>query len=59
MKNNVNFNFENQIYNEDCLDRFKSLPDESLDLIIADPTYFQVCGDFDFNVLETRKDYID
>lgn len=59
MKNNVNFNFENQIYNEDCLDRFKSLPDESLDLIIADPPYFQVCGDFDFNVFETRKDYID
>lgn len=59
MENNFTTMIEQQINNEDCLDRLKSLPDESLDLIIADPPYFQVCGDFDFNVFKTRKEYID
>lgn len=26
----------------------KSLPNESIDLIIADPPYYKICGDFDF-----------
>jgi site-specific DNA-methyltransferase (adenine-specific) len=59
MENILAKTIQEQIYNEDCLDRLKSLPDESLDLIIADPPYFQVCGDFDFNVFASRKDYID
>lgn len=50
--------FKCQIKNEDCLDRLKKTPTESVDLIIADPPYFQVYGDFDFNVFETRQDYI-
>ena len=26
----------------------KTLPDNCIDLIIADPPYFEICGDFDF-----------
>ena len=29
----------NKIYNEDCLDGLKKLPDESVDLVITDPPY--------------------
>ena len=32
----------NKIYNEDCVTYMKSLPDNSIDLIIADPPYFRV-----------------
>ena len=38
----------NKIYNEDCITYMKSLPDKYVDLIIADPPYFQICGDFDY-----------
>ena len=29
----------NMIYNEDCLEGMKSIPDDSIDLIITDPPY--------------------
>ena len=32
--------------------------DESVDLVIADPPYFQVCGDFDFGVFKSRSEYL-
>lgn len=32
----------NKIYNMDCLEYMRTLPNESVDLIIADPPYFQV-----------------
>lgn len=32
----------NKIYNEDCVSYMKKLPDECVDLIIADPPYFRV-----------------
>ena len=33
-------NFEiNKIYNEDCIKYMKTLPNECVDLIIADPPY--------------------
>ena len=38
----------NKIYNIDCLEYMKNLPDECIDLIIADPPYFEICGEFDF-----------
>ena len=42
-------NFEiNKIYNEDCIKYMKTLPNECVDLIIADPPYFNIKGDFDF-----------
>lgn len=30
----------NQIYNEDCLEALKRVPDNSVDCIITDPPYF-------------------
>jgi len=38
----------NKIYNKDCLEFMKELQNESVDLIIADPPYFKICGEFDF-----------
>lgn len=35
----------NIIFNEDCLSGLKKIPDESVDLIIADPPYFKVVGE--------------
>jgi site-specific DNA-methyltransferase (adenine-specific) len=48
----------NKIYNESCLDTFKKIESESLDLIIADPPYFEICGDFDF-VWKNVEEYIE
>ena len=41
----------------DCLDVMATLPCECIDLIIADPPYFQIRGDFDFD-WKTRCDYL-
>lgn len=49
---------QNILINNDCLTVLKNLKDQSIDLVIADPPYFQVCGDFDFGVFKDRKDYI-
>lgn len=38
----------NQIYQTDCMRILKNLPTESIDLIIADPPYYHMKGDFDF-----------
>ena len=46
------------IYNVDCAELLRSLPDESVDLVIADPPYFQVKGDFDFGVFGDRQSYL-
>ena len=35
----------NKIYNKDCLEFMKEIPDEYIDLIIADPPYFGVVKD--------------
>jgi len=48
----------NFIVNEDCLDTMKKFENNSIDLIIADPPYFQVCGDFDF-VFKDRNEYME
>jgi site-specific DNA-methyltransferase (adenine-specific) len=45
----------NKIHNINFLDN--SLPDKCANLIIADPPYFEVKGDFDF-VWETFEDYL-
>ena len=34
----------NTIYNEDCLEGMKRIPDKSVDLIITDPPYEHVKG---------------
>lgn len=47
-----------KIINQSCIDVLKEIDSESIDLIIADPPYFQVCGDFDFGVWDSRADYL-
>jgi site-specific DNA-methyltransferase (adenine-specific) len=49
----------NTLFNNDCVTLMKQIQDESIDLIIADPPYFQVCGEFDFGVFSTRQDYLE
>lgn len=49
---------KNIIKNEDCLKTMAEIETGTVDLIIADPPYFQVCGDFDF-VFKDRKEYMD
>jgi DNA modification methylase len=46
------------IFMADALDVARSLPDESIDLIIADPPYFRVYGAFDFCMFETEQSYL-
>lgn len=48
----------NKLYKESCLDTFSKIEDESLDLIIADPPYFEICGDFDF-IWKNVEEYIE
>jgi site-specific DNA-methyltransferase (adenine-specific) len=46
---------ENTIYHDDWLNN--TLPDKSVQLIIADPPYYKVKGDFDF-IWKTFEDYL-
>jgi site-specific DNA-methyltransferase (adenine-specific) len=48
----------NNIYNEDCIEFMRTLPNESVDLIIADPPYYKIHGEFDF-IWNTVDEYID
>lgn len=48
----------NKIYNEDCITFMKKMPDECVDLVIADPPYFEICGDFDF-IWKNVDEYIE
>ena len=47
-----------RLENRDCLDLLRSLPDESVDLVLVDPPYFKIleCG-WD-NQWSTEKDYL-
>ncbi len=47
----------NQAFNMDCLELMKQLPDKSVGLIMADPPYFEVKGEFDF-VWDSFDDYL-
>ena len=49
---------ECEIARNDVLDYLKTLNDKSVDLIIADPPYFQVYGKFDF-VFKSEKEYVE
>lgn len=49
---------KNYIYIGDCINLLKNLPDNSIDLIIADPPYFEIKGEFDF-IWKNVEDYID
>lgn len=43
----------------DCLSLAKQIADKSIDLVIADPPYFEIYGDFDFGVFASRDSYMD
>ena len=47
------------ILNVNCLDGFKGIEDESVDLIIADPPYFKVIGEKWDYAWRTEAEYID
>lgn len=47
-------------YNTDATRFMKEhLKEGSVDLIIADPPYFEICGDFDFGVFKSVKEYVE
>ncbi len=49
----------NKIYNEDCINGMTAIiPDESIDLIIADPPYFKVVGEKWDYMWRTEEDYL-
>jgi site-specific DNA-methyltransferase (adenine-specific) len=45
----------NTLLNMDCLEAMKLITDASIDLIVADPPYYNVKGDFDF-IWKTKKE---
>ena len=47
----------NKVYNKDCLEFMKEIPDEYIDLIIADPPYYKTYGEFDF-VFKDENEYL-
>lgn len=51
----MNNNNINKVHHSDFLDN--QLPDKSVQLIIADPPYFEIKGDFDFS-FESFEDYL-
>lgn len=55
----TNIPFYDTLVNGDCLAVIRQLPDECVDLVVADPPYFQVKGDFDFGVFKSRAEYIE
>ena len=51
-------NIVNKVYCTDCLGFMKNMPDNSVDLIIADPPYFKIKGEFDWK-WETFEEYLE
>ena len=49
----------NKIYNQDCIEFMKQLPNEYVDLIIADPPYFEIVKDDWDNQWEGIEDWIE
>ena len=50
----------NKIYNQDCVEGMQLLiPDESVDLIIADPPYFKVVNEKWDYLWRTESDYLE
>ncbi len=46
------------LYMGDSIEIMKNLPDETFDLIIADPPYYKIRGDFDFE-FSTKEEYLE
>lgn len=45
----------NKLYNQDCIQFMKSLPNNCINLIIADPPYFKIYGEFDYGWKNTDE----
>lgn len=45
------------IYNEDCIETMRRLPDKCVSLIIADPPYYKIKGEFDWE-WKTFEEYL-
>ena len=46
-------------YNGDCIEKMRSLEDNSVDLVVADPPYWKVIGEkWDYQ-WKTEKDYVE
>lgn len=48
----------NKVIKQDCIEYLKTVPDKTFDLVIADPPYFRICGEFDFLWADVNQ-YID
>ena len=48
----------NKIYNIDCIEYMKTLPNNCIDLIIADPPYFKIVKEEWDNQWKTEEDYL-
>ena len=46
------------IEHNDVIKCMKSIESNSVDLIVADPPYFQVYGDFDFKTFKNENEYL-
>lgn len=49
----------NQIINQDCITYMRTLPNECVDLIIADPPYFEIVKDKWDNQWKSKEEYIE
>lgn len=49
----------NKIYNKDCISFMKELPQESIDLIVADSPYFEIVKDKWDNQWKNKEEYIE
>lgn len=48
----------NKIFNVDCIQGMKDIPDESIDLIVADPPYFKVINEKWDYAWKSEEDYL-
>jgi site-specific DNA-methyltransferase (adenine-specific) len=48
----------NKIYCGDCLEVMKKLPDKCVDLVLTDPPYFEIKGEFDFGKWKNFEEYL-
>ena len=46
-----------KVYDADCLELLMYIPDQSVDLIIADPPYYHMKGEFDF-AFHSEQEYV-
>lgn len=48
----------NRIYRADCVEMLRNIPSDSVDLVIADPPYYRMKGDFDF-IFQSVAEYLE